>query len=100
MANGSVRQYLEKNPGVNRLDLVRSNRGRRVPVLIWLQIIGVTRGLSYLHDNEVIHGDLKAVSGTPDLRIMLTSDTFPRKRFLSTRTEIRVYSVFIGVYST
>ena len=27
------------------------------------QLIGVTRGLNYLHHNEVVHGDLKGVRG-------------------------------------
>lgn len=27
------------------------------------QLLGITRGLNYLHSNEVVHGDLKGVSG-------------------------------------
>ena len=27
------------------------------------QLVGVIRGLSYLHENEVVHGDLKSVIG-------------------------------------
>ena len=26
-----------------------------------MQLIGVTHGLNYLHNNEVVHGDLKSV---------------------------------------
>ena len=32
-------------------------------LLIETQLVGVVRGLNYLHENEVIHGDLKSVIG-------------------------------------
>ncbi|KAF9646883.1 kinase-like protein [Thelephora ganbajun] len=57
MPNGNMLGYVEQYPGANRLEL----------------LIGVTRGLNYLHINEVIHGDLKGqnilidASGSPRL---------------------------------
>ncbi|KAF9646888.1 kinase-like protein [Thelephora ganbajun] len=57
MTNGDILGYVTKHPGANRLEL----------------LIGVTRGLNYLHNNEVIHGDLKSpnilidASGSPRL---------------------------------
>jgi len=44
MVNGNLLSYVEKYVGANRLEL----------------LVGVTRGLSYLHENEVVHGDLKS----------------------------------------
>ncbi|KAJ7312829.1 kinase-like domain-containing protein [Mycena albidolilacea] len=41
--NGNIRTYLQKNPGVNVLNLV----------------LGVASGLGYLHEQDVVHGDLK-----------------------------------------
>ncbi|KAF9789413.1 kinase-like domain-containing protein [Thelephora terrestris] len=44
MEHGDILAYVRRYPGVNRLDL----------------LIGVTRGLDYLHLSEVVHGDLKS----------------------------------------
>ena len=65
MENGRISDYVKKYVGVNRLELV-GLRGdlmirRFESVLMESQLIGVTRGLSYLHGNGVIHGDLKSV---------------------------------------
>jgi len=43
MSNGDMLDYVTRHPEVNRLEL----------------LIGVTRGLDYLHNNEVVLGDLK-----------------------------------------
>jgi len=61
MANGSVLDYVRRYTGVNRLELVRPTHRRSVSTLTGLQLIGVTRGLNYLHNNGVVHGDLKSV---------------------------------------
>ena len=63
MENGNILGYVRKHPGVNRLELVRPARQRSGPALTKMQLIGVARGLCYLHSNEVIHGDLKSVRG-------------------------------------
>ncbi|KAG8771259.1 hypothetical protein FRC12_003723 [Ceratobasidium sp. 428] len=49
MENGNLRQYLGKNPDVDRLDLC----------------LQITRGLVYLHSRGMVHGDLKGVSNMP-----------------------------------
>ncbi|TDL14287.1 kinase-like protein, partial [Rickenella mellea] len=55
MTNGTVRNYLEKNPEVDFFDMVK----------------GIADGLEYLHKEEVVHADLKSenvlisISGTP-----------------------------------
>ena len=61
MENGNILGYVTKYPGANRLKLVRSGRQPFDPALTGMQLIGVARGLGYLHDNEVVHGDLKSV---------------------------------------
>jgi len=45
MANGSARSYMEKMPDVPVMQLAK----------------GIAAGLLYLHDNDVIHADLKGV---------------------------------------
>ncbi|KAF9789395.1 kinase-like domain-containing protein [Thelephora terrestris] len=44
MEHGHILGYLGKHPEANRLDL----------------LIGVARGLDYLHQNDVVHGDLRS----------------------------------------
>lgn len=63
MANGSILAYVTKHPGANRLELVRPTHRQPDSALTGLQLIGITRGLDYLHSNEVVHGDLKSVRG-------------------------------------
>ncbi|KAJ2932169.1 hypothetical protein H1R20_g4931, partial [Candolleomyces eurysporus] len=66
---GSVLDFIKKDPSVERLPI----------------IIGVAKGLQYLHSRDVVHGDLKAQnvlmsdSGTP-----LLSD-FGRSKFIARR---------------
>ena len=67
MENGNVLEYVGKHAEVDRLPLVRScfDAPRSCAHSIAVQqLIGVVHGLSYLHDNGIIHGDLKSVRGT------------------------------------
>ncbi|KAG9082157.1 hypothetical protein FRC06_005195, partial [Ceratobasidium sp. 370] len=52
MENGNLRQYLSKKPDVDRLDLC----------------LQITKGLAYLHQHDMVHGDLKGAN-------VLISDT-------------------------
>ncbi|KAF9457681.1 kinase-like domain-containing protein [Collybia nuda] len=46
MDNGDINSYLEKNPDANRI----------------LLALDVAAGISHLHENDIIHGDLKGVN--------------------------------------
>lgn len=53
-----------RTPRSQSLEFGASQRHQRLDSPITgAQLIGVTRGLAYLHRNEVIHGDLKSVGG-------------------------------------
>ena len=76
MENGSITQYVKKNPDVDRVGLV-SEFVPTVTTLFECQILqlwDVVDGIHYLHSCNVIHGDLKGVSrlilhrGFPGLR--------------------------------
>ena len=61
MPDGSILGYVTKYPGANRLELVSLTHCKFNSALTGLQLVGVARGLGYLHSNEVVHGDLKSV---------------------------------------
>ena len=63
MPNGNLLGYIGKEPGANRLELVSLVHQQPDSALTGLQLVGITRGLDYLHNNEVVHGDLKGVRG-------------------------------------
>ncbi|KAJ7779057.1 kinase-like domain-containing protein [Mycena metata] len=55
---GHVRRYLNENPSANRDHLVFLFFEFR-PSYLSLQVHGVASGLKFLHDKDVVHGDLK-----------------------------------------
>ena len=68
MPNGTLIEYLGKNPGVNRVDLVRFF----LPITALLvsfssKLLDVAEGLAYLHANHTTHGDLKGVGADSHL---------------------------------
>ena len=63
MDNGNINKFIEVHGNVNRFELVgTSSYCRLYPQLTarW-QLKDVARGLAYLHDWTMIHGDLKGV---------------------------------------
>lgn len=58
---GHVGMYLKDHPSAPRHPLVCTPSPVRRRILT-LQMHGVAFGLEYLHKNNVVHGDLKAVS--------------------------------------
>jgi len=65
MVNGNINDFVKANPGANRVGLVgfpskvsssslRNNRPT-------LQLVGVAKGLIYVHNRGMVHGDLKGV---------------------------------------
>ena len=61
MPNEALLGYVRNYPDVNRLELVSSRYRQSHYALTRLQLIGVTRGLEYLHDNGIVHGNLRSV---------------------------------------
>ena len=60
MPNGTLTNYVRKNPGANRISLVSL---LSVATLHWYRyrrkLLDVAEGLNYLHTSYTIHGDLK-----------------------------------------
>ena len=72
MENGNMLEYLNQSPGpVDRLDLVRIDFDHENLCILTFtdrrhhQLLGIIRGLNYLHRHRVIHGDLKGVRTVP-----------------------------------
>ena len=62
MPNGNVRDYVKENPDASRLQLVRRPKDCVVfDLLTRVQLLDISRGLSFLHSLEIVHGDLKGV---------------------------------------
>ena len=66
MSNGNLTAYVKSNPHADRISLVSSSFGP--PLIMFLafqQLVGVAEGLNYLHQYDVVHGDLKGVGAQP-----------------------------------
>ena len=61
MPNENLSKYMKSQPDVNPLELVHLTHWVSDYELIRAQLVGVTH--AYLHDNDVVHGDLKSVCG-------------------------------------
>ena len=62
MPNGTLTQYLGKNPGVNRVDLVGFPLVTTTLLVPFSsKLLDVAEGLAYLHAKHATHGDLKGV---------------------------------------
>ena len=61
MANGNIMEYVRKNSG-NHLKLVGHDRTFLLQLLSTFQLADVAEGLKYLHNANIVHGDLKGVS--------------------------------------
>ena len=66
MPNGNINQFLTVHKDANRFELVSSSFESPPPspltVVLFPQLCDVTRGLIYMHDQGMVHGDLKGVS--------------------------------------
>ena len=72
MENGNMLEYLNQSPGpIDRLDLVRTDSDHNNLCILMFtnrrhhQLLGIIRGLNYLHTHRVVHGDLKGVRTIP-----------------------------------
>ena len=62
MSNGDLTVYIKQNPDASRVTLVRPPFSpSKQHHLIVHQLFDVAKGLDYLHNCDVVHGDLKGV---------------------------------------
>ena len=66
MVNGSINQFIMTNKDVNRFELVGfgyppSCAPHSLRSILPTQLQDVSKGLIYMHNQEMIHGDLKGV---------------------------------------
>ena len=65
MRKGNVREYLEANPNIDRLKIVRlfypPSLAAFTDALGYSQLHDISLGLVHLHSQQIVHGDIKAV---------------------------------------
>ena len=61
MTNGNIVEYVRSNAG-NHLKLVGHSRIFLCHLLSTFQLADAVEGLKYLHNANIVHGDLKGVS--------------------------------------
>jgi|ERR1700722_398319 len=61
LRNGNARDYVYNHPNCDRMMIVRQILETSADYLPVSQLHHVSLGLVYLHNHNVIHGDLKAV---------------------------------------
>ena len=61
---GELKEHIRRNPNANLISLVGLLVCTSGLHLIHFQLLGVAKGLGYLHSCKLIHGDLKGVRAT------------------------------------
>jgi mitogen-activated protein kinase kinase kinase/serine/threonine-protein kinase TNNI3K len=62
MPNGTLIDYLNGNPGANRVGLVGFSHAINALLMVtFSKLLDVAEGLAYLHAEHTTHGDLKGV---------------------------------------
>lgn len=70
MPGGELRNYIKQNPDTSRINLVGSFLPLPHSVSPSPQLLGIAKGLAYLHSYDVVHGDLKGVCSYLSRRIL------------------------------
>lgn len=95
MENGNLREYLATHPQTDRLLLVSSTYIPIPTISDYIQARGVARGLRYLHDRNIIHGDLKGV-GFLSASTFLAFERFFHSPTFSSRLQLKHASVTLA----
>jgi len=75
MDHGNINEFIERNEGVNRVQLVSDGAlpcGNYCNLLI--QLVDAANGLEYMHSLHMVHGDLKGVllNRQPNGQLLIT----------------------------
>jgi serine/threonine protein kinase len=78
LKNGNARDYVYDHPDCDRIMIVRCtySQGICIICLSLPQLYHISLGLVYLHNNNVMHGDLKAVLYHFSVSLLLTHGKF------------------------